>query len=64
MPLRFARGDTRTGGQLQHGRALALGQTRQQNDLPVGELQRIMMGVGPIVVDLPEPSDLVRGLAT
>jgi hypothetical protein len=63
MPLRAVRGDARGCWQLQHSRVLTLAQLCQQHDLPVGELQRIMMGVGPIVVDLPEPSHLVPGLA-
>jgi len=63
MPLRAIRGDARGGWQLQHSRLLTLAQLCQQHDLPVGELQRIMMGTGLIVVYLPEPSHLVSGLA-
>ena len=42
------------GGQLQHCGALALAQAREQHDLPVRKLQRIVMGHGVVHVDLPE----------
>lgn len=62
LPLCFVCGDTRTGGQLQHGRTLTFAQLRQQNDLPIGKLERIMMDVGLVHVDLPELSHLVPEL--
>jgi hypothetical protein len=45
--------------QLQHRRVLTLAKIRHQHDLPIGELQRIMMRRGPIEVDLAEASHLV-----
>jgi hypothetical protein len=47
---------------LQHGRTLAFAQFRQKNDLPIGKLERIMMGVGLVHVDLPELSHLMPEL--
>jgi hypothetical protein len=44
--------------QLQHDHVLTFAQAGDQHRLPVGELQRIMMYVGLICVDLPEPSHL------
>jgi hypothetical protein len=37
-----------------HGRTLTFAQLRQQDDLPVGELQGIMMDFGLVLVDLPD----------
>ena len=45
---------------LQHGRALAFAKMRQQHDLAVGKLQRIMVRAGVVHVHLPEPCDPVR----
>jgi len=39
---------------LQHGRALSLAQSRQQDDLAVGEFKRIVMYAGLVHIDLPE----------
>jgi len=46
-------------GQLQHRRALTHAQMREQHDLAVGELNRIVMRAWIIHVDLPEPSNPV-----
>ena len=43
--LRLVHRNTRVCWQLQHGRALALAQVRQQDDFSVGELKGIMMNV-------------------
>ena len=48
------------GRKLQHGRALAFVEMRDQHNLAVGKFQRIMMGAGVIHVDLPEPGNLMR----
>ena len=37
--------------QLQHGHVLAFAQPRDQHELPVGELQRVMMRIGVVEVD-------------
>ena len=42
------------GRQLQHGRALALDQAREQHHKSVGEFQRVVMDHGIIRIDLPE----------
>src|SRR5947209_15266362 len=44
--------DLRRGRQLQHFRALAFTQTREQHDLAAREFQRVMMDVRLIVIDL------------
>ena len=44
------------GRQLQHGRVLTFAQMRQQHDLPVRKLKRIMMNVRLVLVDLSEHS--------
>ena len=62
MLSRFAR-DARSGRQLQHRRPLALAQTGDQHDLPVGELQGVVMHVRAVHVDLPEPGHLVSNFA-
>ena len=49
--------------QLQHGRVLTFAQMSQQHDLAIGELQRIMMDLRLVLVDLPESSHLVSNLA-
>jgi hypothetical protein len=46
--------------QLQHRRALAYAQMREQHDLTIRELKRIVMGAWIFQVDLSEPSDLVN----
>jgi hypothetical protein len=56
--LRFAR-DAGRGGQLQHRRPLALAQTGDQHDLPVGEFQGVVVRVRAVHVDLPESSHLI-----
>ena len=56
--LRFVRG-TRRSRQLQHGRVLAFAQPGELHDLTVGELQCVVMHVGLLEVDLPEPSYLL-----
>ena len=50
------------GRHLQHGRALTFAQLRQEDDLPIGKLKRIMMGVGLVHVDLPKLSHAVAEL--
>jgi hypothetical protein len=45
--------------QLQDRRALTLAQASQQHDLPAGELQRIVMNMRLIHIDLPEAGDLL-----
>ena len=49
----------RNGRQLQHGRVLAFTQPGEQNHLPIGELKRVVMHVGLVLVDLSEPSHLL-----
>src|SRR5688572_28174359 len=49
----------RRSWQLQHGRALTFAQPGDEHDLPVGELQRVMVNVGLVHADLPEPSYLL-----
>jgi hypothetical protein len=44
---------------LQHDRVLTCAQPSELHDLPVGELQRVVMHVGLLQVDLPEPSRLL-----
>jgi len=44
----------RADRQLQHRRALAFAQAREQHDLPVREFQRIVMDHSVLHVDLPE----------
>jgi hypothetical protein len=48
---------------LQNSRHLTRDQARKQNDLAVGELKRVVMGVTFIAVDLPKPSYLCFCLA-
>jgi hypothetical protein len=55
IELRVLRSQRR---QLQNSRNLTRPQSRQENDLPVGELERIMMGMRLISVDLAKLSDL------
>src|SRR5262249_25661018 len=43
--------------QLQHGRALTFTQARQQHDLAAGELQRIVMNMRLVHMDLSEAGD-------
>ncbi len=50
---------TRPGRQLQHSRALALAQARNQDHLSVRKLQCIMMGHGVVRVDLSEARELL-----
>src|SRR6516162_3817608 len=45
--------------QLQHHRALAFAQAREQHDLPVREFQRIVMDHSVLHVDLPEARELL-----
>lgn len=45
---------------LEHSHALAFAKMRQQHDLAVGKLQRIMVRAGVVPVHLPEPCDPVR----
>src|SRR5208282_5699699 len=56
--LRFVRG-ARGSGQLQHGRVLTFREPGKQHDLPVGELQRVVMHVWLLHLDLPESSYLL-----
>jgi hypothetical protein len=56
--LRFAR-DAGRGRQLQHRRPLALAQTGDQHDLPVGEFQGVVVRVRAVHVDPPESSHLI-----
>ena len=46
--------------ELQYGRALAFAKMREQHDLAVGKLQRIMVGAEVVHVHLPESCDQVR----
>ena len=48
-------GRTQTGRQLKHCRMLACTQTCQENHLAAREFQRVVMLVGIVQVDLPEP---------
>jgi NAD(P)-dependent dehydrogenase (short-subunit alcohol dehydrogenase family) len=48
--------------QLQHGRILAFAQLGDQHDPSAGEFQRIMMHVGVVRVDVPEPSHFLTEL--
>ena len=52
----------RAGRQLQHRRTLALAQAREQHHLPIGKLQRIVMGHGIVHVDLPETREALSDL--
>ena len=56
--LCFVRG-ARRSRQLQHGRVLTFREPGEQHDLPVGELQRIVMHVLLLHLDLPESSYLL-----
>src|SRR5215813_11427533 len=51
-----------SAGQLQHCRVLALTKISNQHDLPVRELQRIMMRCRPIEIHLPETGNFVSRL--
>jgi hypothetical protein len=48
------------GRELQHGRLLTCTEMREQHDLAVGKLQRIMMRAGIVRVHLPESRHAVR----
>jgi hypothetical protein len=50
----------RAGRQLQHGGVLASGQFRHHNDLAVRQFQAIMVDVALLLIDLPEPGNLMR----
>jgi hypothetical protein len=52
MPMRFRR-----RRQLQHRRALSLAETGHKYDLPVWELERIMVHVRLMRINLPETGD-------
>ena len=45
--------------QLQHGCVLASGQFRHQDDLTVRQFEGVMVDVGLLLIDLPEPGHLV-----
>src|SRR5205085_2568903 len=51
------------GGQLQHFRALAFAQTREQHDLTAREFERVMMHMRLIVIDLAEPRQFFPDLS-
>jgi len=50
----------RLGRELQYGSALACTKMREQHDLAVRKLQRIMVRAGIVYVHLPEPGHLMR----
>ena len=49
-----------SGWHLQYGRLLASGQFRHQDDLTVRQFQSIMVDLALLLIDLPEPGNLVR----
>src|SRR5579862_2538053 len=63
MLIGSARDLFRTSRQLQHCRRLPRHQARQQHDLAVWKLKRVVMNVRLVDIDLSETSHLVRDLA-
>jgi hypothetical protein len=59
--LRFLR-RARSSWQLQHSRLLTLTETGEQHNLPVGELQCVVMHVRLLFPNLPEPSHFLSEL--
>src|SRR5947199_4419401 len=51
------------GRQLDHGGVLSRPQPREQHDPPIGEFQRIVVRMGILQVDLPEPGHISPELA-
>jgi len=49
-----------SGWHLQYGGLLASGQFRHQDDLTVRQFQSIMVDLALLLIDLPEPGNLVR----
>jgi hypothetical protein len=52
--------DLRRSRQLEHRRPLALAQIREQDNVSIRKLNRVMMGVWITRIDLPKSDDLTK----
>ena len=59
VPLFVVHRDKQARWQLRQCGVLTLAQVRDQGDLPVGELQRVVMPIRLLWIDLPETRDLL-----